>query len=138
MLLIANFRRFKPVNTCPFFASERGFPAFTFRKDDDKSCGERLKMKHGLIAGRAAQQYNRKHREGAFWPDRYHATAIESGEHLLRWVDASLKAIGAKRDSRWTARVAVGGRFFVERIKTDIPGDCRPGGSRWLISVLSP
>jgi len=38
-----------------------------------------------LIAGRTAQAFNRrKGRNGAFWEDRYHATAIESGEHLLR------------------------------------------------------
>jgi hypothetical protein len=31
-----------------------------------------------LIAGRTAQEYNqRKARGGAFWEDRYHATAIE-------------------------------------------------------------
>ena len=39
----------------------------------------------GLIAGRTAEQYNqRKKRKGAFWQDRYHETAIETGEHLLR------------------------------------------------------
>ena len=39
----------------------------------------------GLIAGRTAQEYNRrKHRKGAFWEDRYHSTAIETGEHQLR------------------------------------------------------
>ncbi len=38
-----------------------------------------------LLAGRTGQQYNqRKHRTGAFWEDRYHATAVESGEHLGR------------------------------------------------------
>ena len=32
-----------------------------------------------LIAGRTAQEYNeRKNRHGAFWEDRYHATAIEA------------------------------------------------------------
>ena len=32
-----------------------------------------------LIAGRIAQEYNqRKDRQGAFWEDRYHATAIEA------------------------------------------------------------
>lgn len=36
-----------------------------------------------LAAGRTAQEYNqRKGREGAFWEDRYHATAIEADEHL--------------------------------------------------------
>jgi len=38
-----------------------------------------------LIAGRTAQEYNkRKHRKGAFWEDRYHATAIEEGDHFLK------------------------------------------------------
>src|SRR5258706_12343102 len=38
-----------------------------------------------LIAGRTAQEYNqRKGRQGAFWEDRYHATAIEGNEHLHR------------------------------------------------------
>jgi len=38
-----------------------------------------------LVAGRTAQAFNRrKKRKGSFWEDRYHATAIESGEHLLR------------------------------------------------------
>jgi putative transposase len=134
----------------------------------------------GLIAGRTAQEYNRrKRRKGSFWEDRYHATAIESGEHLLRclvyidlnmvragvvdhpsqwphggyteiqtprrkniiiahdrlralagfgdyasfvsahrkWVHAALKEVDAKRESRWTQSVAVGGEFFIEYIK---------------------
>jgi hypothetical protein len=38
-----------------------------------------------LIAGRTAQEYNqRKGRRGAFWEDRYHATAIEADVHLHR------------------------------------------------------
>jgi REP element-mobilizing transposase RayT len=38
-----------------------------------------------LIAGRTAQEYNqRKDRQGAFWEDRYHATAIAADEHLHR------------------------------------------------------
>ncbi len=38
-----------------------------------------------LIAGRTGQEYNqRKMRKGAFWEDRYHATAVESGNHLLQ------------------------------------------------------
>ncbi len=38
-----------------------------------------------LVAGRTGQEYNaRKHRKGAFWEDRYHATAIETGKHLQR------------------------------------------------------
>ena len=38
-----------------------------------------------LIAGRSGQEYNqRKGRHGAFWEDRYHATAIQADEHLHR------------------------------------------------------
>lgn len=40
-----------------------------------------------LIAGCTGQEYNRrKARQGAFWEDRYHATAIEGDEHLHRCV----------------------------------------------------
>lgn len=49
-------------------------------KDD----GERniIPQSIGLVAGRTAQEYNlRKRRKGAFWEDRYHSTAIETGEH---------------------------------------------------------
>jgi len=35
----------------------------------------------------SGQEYNkRKNRKGAFWEDRYHATVIEKGEHLLRCI----------------------------------------------------
>lgn len=37
------------------------------------------------VTGRIGKEYNqRKKRKGAFWQDRYHATAIESGAHLWR------------------------------------------------------
>jgi len=52
-----------------------------------------------LVAGRTAQEYNvRKSRKGAFWEDRYHATAIETGRHLLRcivYVDLNMVRAGA-------------------------------------------
>ena len=38
-----------------------------------------------LTAGRTAQEYNlRKKRKGAFWEDRYHATAVQDDDHLIR------------------------------------------------------
>jgi len=38
-----------------------------------------------LVAGRTAQEYNqRKAKQGAFWEDRYHATAVQADEHLHR------------------------------------------------------
>jgi putative transposase len=37
-----------------------------------------------LVSGRTGQEYNdRKRRLGAYWEDRYHATAVESGTHLI-------------------------------------------------------
>lgn len=51
-----------------------------------------------LIAGRLAQEFNnRKSRRGAFWQDRYHATAVESGSHLLRcmlYIDLNMVRAG--------------------------------------------
>lgn len=38
-----------------------------------------------LVAGRTGQEYNqRKNRTGAYWEDRTHATAVETGDHLAR------------------------------------------------------
>lgn len=38
-----------------------------------------------LLQSRTAQEYNkRKKRKGAYWEDRYHATAIASDDHLIR------------------------------------------------------
>jgi len=51
-----------------------------------------------LIAGRTAQEFNqRKKRKGAFWEDRYHATAIERNEHLVRclvYIDLNMVRAG--------------------------------------------
>jgi putative transposase len=51
-----------------------------------------------LIAGRTAQEYNqRKGKQGAFWEDRYHATAIEADGHLHRcmvYIDLNMVRAG--------------------------------------------
>ncbi len=59
-----------------------------------------------LVAGRTAQAFNRrKNRKGSFWEDRYHATAIESGEHLLRclvYMDMNMVRAGlVSHPSEW-------------------------------------
>lgn len=59
-----------------------------------------------LIAGRAAQEYNRrKGRQGAFWEDRYHATAIEADGHLHRclvYVDLNMVRAGVvEHPAQW-------------------------------------
>ena len=59
-----------------------------------------------LISGRVGQEYNqRKSRNGSFWGDRYHATAIESGLHLMRclvYLDLNMVRAGiVKHPSEW-------------------------------------
>lgn len=59
-----------------------------------------------LLAGRVGQEYNiRKKRHGAFWQDRYHATAVETGDHLLRciiYIDLNMVRTGVvDHPSNW-------------------------------------
>ena len=59
-----------------------------------------------LVAGKTAQEFNRrKNRKGAFWEDRYHATAIETGEHFLRcliYIDLNMVRTGVvQHPSAW-------------------------------------
>ena len=51
---------------------------------DDTTEGN-IPMFMQLVQGRTAQAYNnRTNRRGAFWEDRYHATAIASDEHVIQ------------------------------------------------------
>ena len=59
-----------------------------------------------LIAGRTGQEYNqRKNRNGAFWEDRYHATAVQTNEHLIKcitYIDLNMVRAGvAKHPQKW-------------------------------------
>jgi putative transposase len=61
-----------------------------------------------LIAGCTAQDYNRrKARQGAFWEDRYHATAVDADAHFKRclvYVDLNMVRAGAVAHPReWEA-----------------------------------
>jgi putative transposase len=57
-----------------------------------------------LVAGRTAQEYNkRKKRQGAFWDDRYHATAVQSDGHLIRcltYIDLNMVRAGVASHPR--------------------------------------
>jgi putative transposase len=59
-----------------------------------------------LIAGRTGREYNqRKNRKGAFWEDRYHATAVKSDDHLIRcmaYIDLNMVRAGVvQHPSEW-------------------------------------
>ena len=59
-----------------------------------------------LIAGRTGQEFNqRKNRNGAFWEDRYHATAIEDRDHFFRccaYIDLNMVRAGVVgHPSQW-------------------------------------
>jgi hypothetical protein len=58
------------------------------------------------VAGRTAQEFNlRKDRQGAFWEDRYHVTAIGVDEHLHRclvYIDLDMvRARVVKHPAEW-------------------------------------
>lgn len=57
-----------------------------------------------LIAGRTGQSFNqRKRRRGAFWEDRYHATAVDTEEYLARcvvYIDLNMVRAGVVRHPR--------------------------------------
>jgi putative transposase len=59
-----------------------------------------------LIAGRTGQEFNqRKKRKGAYWEDRYHATAVETNEHLAQcsvYIDLNMVRAGVvAHPSQW-------------------------------------
>jgi putative transposase len=59
-----------------------------------------------LIAGRMGQTYNqRKKRKGAYWEDRYHATAVETDSHLIQclvYIEMNMVRAGVVRHpSEW-------------------------------------
>jgi len=61
-----------------------------------------------LIAGRVAQEFNqRKVKKGAFWEDRYFATAIDTDQHLFRcfvYIDLNMVRAGkVTHPSLWKA-----------------------------------
>lgn len=71
-----------------------------------------------LIAGRTGQEFNqRKSRKGAFWEDRYHATAVQRGEHLIKclvYIDLNMVRAGVvKHPSEW----AFSGYYEIQKPK---------------------
>ena len=72
-----------------------------------------------LIAGRTAQDYNqRKERKGAFWEDRYHATAIEADGHLHRclvYIDLNMVRAGVVKHPLRSGNTAVTWRSRIHR-----------------------
>lgn len=67
----------------------------------DRGEPEAISRSLQLMAGRTGQEYNdRKQRHGAFWEDRYHATAVETGEHFhacMVYIDLNMVRAGAVR-----------------------------------------
>ncbi len=63
----------------------------------DRGLGE-IAASMQLVASRTAQEYNqRKSRHGAFWADRYHATAVQEDDHLARcmtYIDLNMVRAG--------------------------------------------
>jgi len=73
----------------------------------DKGCNpDHIPKSIQLIAGRTGQEYNqRKNRKGAFWEDRYHATAVQNESHLfqcINYIDMNMVRAGVvKHPEEW-------------------------------------
>lgn len=68
--------------------------------------GQEISKALQFLHGSVGQQYNiLKKREGAFWSDRFHATHIQSGNHLSRclfYIDMNMVRAGAvKHPEAW-------------------------------------
>lgn len=73
----------------------------------DRGTGE-ISQSMQLVSARTAQEFNnRKSRKGAFWDDRYHATAVQTDSHLLRcitYIDLNMVRAGAvEHPGQWDA-----------------------------------
>ena len=107
-----------------------------------------------LIAGQTAQQYNRrKSRKGAFWEDRYHATAVQDGEHLARclvYIDMNMVRAGVVRHpSDWkdggyreifepsSGKKIVSIGSLLRKLHLDRPDDLRVTYSKWITEIMA-
>lgn len=106
-----------------------------------------------LIAGRTAQEFNqRKGRNWAFWEDRYHATAVESGDHFFRccaYIDLNMVCAGVvDHPSQWPysgyseiqrprrKNVLIDYEKFMELLGTDNYDKVRQNHQGWAVDFL--
>lgn len=109
-------------------------------RDTEPGCISRSMQ---LIAARVAQEYNqRKGRKGAFWEDRYFATAVESDQHLVRcltYIDMNMVRAGVvNHPSEWP----VSGYNEIQRIPLsyrviDLDSLCELTDSRSIAALQS-
>jgi REP element-mobilizing transposase RayT len=106
-----------------------------------------------LIAGRTGQEYNkRKKRNGAFWEDRYHATAVSSDRHLIQcivYIDLNMVRAGVvDHPSEWffsgyneiqrpRQRYAlIDSRCLMELLHISTVDDLRNAHKKWVEEIL--
>lgn len=106
-----------------------------------------------LVAGRTGQEFNqRKGRNGAFWEDRYHATAVEDGEHFFRccaYIDLNMVRAGVvDHPSQWPyscyneiqsprrKNVLIDHEKFMELLGTDNYDQARQDHQGWAAGFL--
>ncbi len=96
----------------------------------DRGAGE-IPRSMQLIAGRTAQEFNnRKNRRGAFWEDRYHATAVQTDKHLaqcITYIDLNMVRAGVvKHPSEWdVSGFSELRRPWKRKCVIDVPTLCR-------------
>lgn len=84
-----------------------------------------------LISGRTAQEFNRRQqRKGAFWEDRYHATAVQTNDHLARcmvYIDLNMVRAGeVTHPKHWQSSGYFESNHQKQRAgRLDMPSICR-------------
>ena len=87
-------KRYRNLSVLDYMVTSNHIHLLLFDNGGDNAIPDSIK----LVAGRTGQEYNlRKNRKGAFWQDRYHATAVESNRHLrqcIAYIDVNMVRAG--------------------------------------------
>ena len=87
-------KRYRGLSVLDYMVTSKHIHLLVF----DKGGGNFIPASIKLVAGRTGQEYNiRKKIKGAFWQDRYHATAVESNRHLrqcIAYIDMNMVRAG--------------------------------------------
>jgi putative transposase len=95
-------KRYQNLSVLNYMVTSNHIHLLVFDNDGQNDIPDSIR----LIAGRTAQEYNiRKSRKGAFWEDRYHATAVENNQYLrqcITYIDMNMVRAGiVKHPSEW-------------------------------------
>jgi len=93
-MAVSSKKRYRHLSVLDYMVTSNHIHLLLFDNGGNNAIPDSIK----LVAGRTGQEYNwRKNRKGAFWQDRYHATAVESNRHLrqcIAYIDMNMVRAG--------------------------------------------